>query len=390
VRAAGLYEGEGDAKDLAAYEGAGSLLEKSLAWIKDKGTDNGEYTILLDNEESNKTTDGYVNNTTNGYVIGMFDNSNGNNSSTGNKKSVTITLQSAGEYIVEIKKTGQGALFTVCGYDGSDVPELILENIMLKGNSDNNTALVVLGNGTSGIQKGALTMNAGSQITGNTGGGVSIQKSSTFIMKDGIIDLNTVTANNIGGGVTITGGTFEMRNGSIKSNSAASESSNISCGGVAIMANSTFTMSGGIIQNNTTTSSAKTAFSGGVYVAAATSTFNMSGDAVIRNNTGKNGGGVTLVAGAFNMSGGSIEGNRATAASGAAVFAYTPGNVTISKTGGTIYGINAEGGKANKAADGAAVTVHAIELRNGDSYDETAGPSVTVSSNKSTTLMVSP
>jgi hypothetical protein len=397
VRAAGLYEGEGDAKDLAAYEGAGSLLEKSLAWIKDNGTDNGEYTILLDNEENNKTTDGYVNNTTNGYVIGMFDSSNGNNSSTGNKKSVTITLQSAGEDI-EIKKTGQGALFTVCGNNSTDVPELVLGNgITLKGYTSNNKALVVVGS-TTANRTGKLTMLEGSQITGNSnstaagGGGVNIGSNanetnpSIFIMEGGTIDYNHGTAaTGKGGGVIVGGSIFEMKGGNISNNDVGSGNGAAQGGGVWVSATGTltkFTLSGnGTIENNKTLGNT-TAGGGGVYSGRP---FEMKGG-FIQNNEASQGGGVYLAAStSFQMTGGTIAGNKASQ-NGAACFILS----TFAKSNNsTIYGTNADTNSNCKTGETAeeTSTIHAIQINTNTStlkyyYDGNADSSVNLDSTK--------
>jgi uncharacterized protein YjdB len=389
----GLFEGDEPVpkvgvSDLNTGE---NLLAKSLAWIKANGTagtseQKSQYTIVLNADISVST----------GFSIGTGTTS----SSTGNgnnNKNLSITVRglknesdTSDEFVnnVVVEKTGTGALFTVYGTDATDEPELTLENITLKGTIGNNTALVVVGNAAA--KKGALTMKAGSRITGNTstgtaangGGGVLVKASSTFTMEDGLIDGNTGV---VGGGVTgNTNCTFTMTDGEIKDNLAVGSSTNTAGqgGGVNMLGTSTFIMSGGVIQYNTAQNRGTGyGLGGGVYVAAGN--FTMSGDAKILKNTAERGGGIYL-AGTVNMQGGSIEGN--TAAHGAAVVLFGT-NGSFTKTGGTVYGtpegdVNA-GERANKGTEGSS-SVHAIEYLTGSSssptvscyYDGTAGPTV--------------
>ncbi len=107
-----------------------------------------------------------------------------------------------------------------------------------------------------------------------------------------------------GGGVTISGGTFNMTGGEISNN----ESSTYNGGGGITISGGIFNMTGGRIIDNTGSQS-----SGGVTVYSAT--FNMTGG-TITDNTGSFGGAVSLVSGTFDMSGGSITGNTATSSGG--------------------------------------------------------------------------
>jgi hypothetical protein len=370
---AGLYEGEGDAKDLSEYETEGSplkgrsLLEKCLAWIKDNGHDDGEYTILLDNEESNKTEDG--------YVIGKFDSSN--NSNTGNKANVQITLQSAGDYTVEITKTGTGALFTICGYGGTDVPTLVLgKGITLKGYASNTSALVVVGN-TANTKMGKLTMKTGSRITGNTnstatGGGVNVVAGGVFNMEGGVIDSNKSTDKAGKGGGVLNAGSFSMTGGEINENEAGASGQSGTPMGGGVYDNGIFTMTVGTISSN------KSYGRGGGVEAKM---FEMKGG-IILNNMAANAGGVTITSGAtnyFKMSGGVIAGNMLTAGTaGAAVLLYNQG--TFEKTGGVIFGTTAANGNANCGMEGI-TGVHSIHIGYSSSnfkayYDGDAGENV--------------
>jgi hypothetical protein len=366
----GLYIGESsDPVDLSLAEGETVTIAKALAWINANGAPEGQYTILLGENETEETSVGYE-------IKGDA-----------SRKNLKITLRgmsSDAENPVTITKDAAGPLFTVYGstindLDVQDVPELILKDITLKGYASNNSALVVVGKVYTGstYYKGKLTMKDGSRITGNTnsatsgGGGVYIHSNSTFTMEDGSIDNNQVVAANTSGGGVYAVGTFTMSGGTIADNTCTRFG-----GGV----NATqFTMSGGTISGNKSVSTSTT-MGGGIY----STQFTMSGG-LIANNESKYGGGVVVPANAanyFTMEGGSIEGNRASTA-GAAVCQYNATNGTFTKTGGVIYGVNpADATKANKGTDGATVTIHAIAVGSGNIhwYDLTADETVNLSS----------
>jgi hypothetical protein len=155
------------------------------------------------------------------------------------------------------------------------------------------------------------------------------------------------TGGESGGGVRImSGGTFTMSGGEISDNHVPKEGG----GGVRLSGdssyNSTFTMSGGIITGNSAT------HGGGVFIHShnAAATFTMSGSAAISNNTahagGEDGG---LVGGGvfingedgtdtFTMSGGTISGNTAGIGGGIGIL-----KGTLNKTGGSITGNTASG-----------------------------------------------
>jgi len=161
----------------------------------------------------------------------------------GNSASRTITLSS------------QGSLFTV----GADV-ELVLENIVLTGISNNNTSLVKVNT------SGKLVLNSGGKVTGNT---------------------YTTSVNGTGGGgVYMDGGTLEISGGEINENSVNSSTAQIGIDGGGVLARdgSTVLMSGGTIKDNHVHSS-HTSYGG------------------------SNGGGIRLHNSSFEMISGIIEGN---------------------------------------------------------------------------------
>jgi predicted outer membrane repeat protein len=132
-------------------------------------------------------------------------------------------------------------------------------------------------------------------------------------------------------------------------------------GGVVINAFAGFTMSGGAIHDNTGK------YGGGVYVANNEGKFTMYGDASITENTATQGGAVGVANGAFEMSGGTIAANTATDFGGAV---YCWNNRTFIKTGGIIYGTNADVELANTAVG------HVINYNKAKWYDLTANASV--------------
>ena len=166
--------------------------------------------------------------------------------------------------------------------------------------------------GRADSYKGSFTMYGGS-ISGNhveTGSGVGVYVCyGTFNMHGGSITDNTTKDSYASGGVHVTGGTFNMTGGSITDNSATSSSA--TGGGVRVDSKGMFNMSGdAVISNNSGAYSG-----GGVYVN--TATFNMSGSASVSGNSADYGGGVyvtngTAAAGMFTMSGdASVSGNSA-------------------------------------------------------------------------------
>jgi hypothetical protein len=373
-KTAGLYkiqlvdEESVEAKIDLSGRNEATMLAKAFGYIKDSGSDDGVYLILLETKEQDVA----------GYTIGTGPTG----LSTGSRKNLKITLQGMGGTTVEIQKSSTaGALFTVYGNSANDKPELVLgENITLKGIETNTSPLVVVGN-TANTKMGSLTMLEGSKITGNintkaTGGGVQVVQGGTFVMEDGMIDKNETTNNSgVGGGVNVgANGTFTMNGGSIKGNKAGNSSGGTTSkgGGVNVNTNGTFTMNGGTIEDNVTLMkdnyiTAAGSVGGGVYVAG---TFTMKGNATIKNNTAAASGGGVAVGGTFDIQGGSIEGNgvgnQRTTRFGAAVCVWTNTGVKFTKSGGVIYGNGTAGGdsipqdKANKAAEG--TSVNAIDV----------------------------
>jgi len=238
---------------------------------------------------------------------------------------ITITLHGGGAART-INLAGEGSLFIV----GSGVTLILAENITLRGGGDNRSALVQVNSG------GALVMNVGSEITGNTGGGVL--NWGAFTMYGGAI-FNNTGADGVGGdhdyhrdgsrvpagtvgGVT-NWGTFVMREGTI-SNNVGGSGVNGSLGGSGAVFNAgAFTMYGGTISANSGGSGGANRWGvrGGTGGVNNTGRFTMR-DGVISGNNGGFGeggwGGVGGVSnsGVFFLYGGTISGNSGDADGG--------------------------------------------------------------------------
>ncbi len=179
-------------------------------------------------------------------------------------KNVAVRIYSEPPNQYTLTLGSSGSLFTV-----GDSTTLILENVVLKGQPGNNSALLkVEGGGTLIIEDGAIirdnenTNNADTQVNSTSfyseGGGVNVGQKGRLIMNGGQICYNSRvhTSKYVGhgGGVVIDkDGYFNMTGGSIHNNEANSLG-----GGVAVFFGY-FLMNGGEIASNTAW------YGGGVY-----------------------------------------------------------------------------------------------------------------------------
>ena len=176
----------------------------------------------------------------------------------------TTTL-SGGSYYLSGDVVYSGTEITVSG-------EVIL---CLNGHKLNlNKQHISVGSGASLTLCDCSTGGVLTGGSGSKGGGVYVGGGGTFTMTGGSIAGNTAES---GGGVYVDeGGTFTMKDGSINNNQVTSG------GGGGVMVNKgSFTLSGGSITGNAT-SDATYGYGGGVCLYG---TFNLSGDAIIQNNT---------------------------------------------------------------------------------------------------------
>jgi hypothetical protein len=223
----------------------GATLVEQLAYIRNDSSDGAVFDIVVYN-------DVYIGPTT---VSTMGRNIIVNISSANSEDVKSIQLESVGH------------LFSV----DTNIT-LRLKDIVLKGMSTNNSALVLVGQG------GTLILNSGSKITLNTnssgnGGGVYVNGGTLELNEGTEIIRNKATGtyyvSAYGGGVLVENrGNIVIREGLISENTASGGSNDGCGGGIAIMSNSnsTVTMSGGIISKNTCSS-----YGGGIYVGYGTS-----------------------------------------------------------------------------------------------------------------------
>jgi len=266
-------------------ETPGATLADKLTWLETNAASNNTYIITLNYDEG----------------IGPKTLSYSNRSN--------ITLRIKNTVMRTISLSSNGTLFEV----GSGVTLILDSNITLQGRNNS----ISDGSETYGLVRvnsnGTLIMNAGTKITGNTNNSPSL---SCYVL---------------GGGVSVTGGTFTMNGGEISGNTASNSSSyynssyNAYGGGVYVNSGGTFTMNDGKISGNTTS-----AFG-----------YNYS-------DYKYGGGGVYVGNGTFTMNGGEISGNTVYSAYSYSYPVYVYGGGVyvnrgkFTKNGGTIYGSNGD------------------------------------------------
>jgi hypothetical protein len=177
----------------------------------------------------------------------------------------------------------------------------------------------------------------------NTKAVVYIQGSDTeFRMETGTISGNT-SNDAYAGGVSIMAGKFIMNGGTISGNTNISTVGVVAPGGVYVHSRMHFIMNGGSITSNTGLAG------GGVTVNYGH--FTMNGG-IISNNTGR-AGGVWGRDGSFIMTGGSISGNTGRGVEFSSATQFEENLPTIfRKTGGIIYGSNADASLKNTISGG--------------------------------------
>jgi hypothetical protein len=208
----------------------------------------------------------------------------------------------------------------------------------------------------TGSSRFTMTGNAvieGNEVQGTSDGGGGVYVANgTFTMEGGTIKGNKTTGTaSDGGGVYVANGTFTMNGGAISDNHAATALTGD--GGGVYVAGGTFTMTGGSIGGNTASGLTTTNGGGGVYIDSGT--FTMEGGTIKGNEvdgTAGTGGGVHIDDALFTMTGGSINGNRASGGLSTGGGVYVAGDGTFRKTGGIIYGGDAEETLKNTAGSG--------------------------------------
>ena len=245
-----------------------------------------------------------------------------------------------------------------------DIGPIITVNkdFSITGNYTEKNGGGIMLNGKNGV----LTLDGGS-ISNNkakaAAGGVLTQNSSTFYLKSGKVNNNNA---NTGGGIYVsTNTTLKMTGGTVSGNSTVKSS-----GAGIQMLRSTATLSGGSVTGNKSGGagggvylSGATAYLYGTYIANNTAKTNGGGvgtgqatakvngvtqkfqcklvlsGSTIEKNEAANGGGVIIQSyTVFDMTGGAIRNNKATAAAGGV---YVSTNATLNMTGGKVTGNHA-------------------------------------------------
>jgi hypothetical protein len=251
--------------------------------------------------------------------------------------SIDITVRNAAEWnaaLDTIKNDGSGTTASPKAYTIT-----VNGNVMVTGSTGNSfgsayyIAVTINGNGKLYLLgQGSLLTIGTNQTVYIDGAGLTLQ-GLKIGQNDSSLSNNTAV-------VSISGGTLELRNGTISDNSSGS--------GVNVSSGS-FTMSGGTISGNTSPRGGGVCISGGSFTMSGGA---ISGNTSIDGNGSGYGGGVYTGGGSFIMSGGTISNNScgstptisdsSTTGLGGGVCVYQ-GSFTM--TGGTISGNSARGGR---------------------------------------------
>ena len=253
---------------------------------------------------------------------------------------------------------------TDCGTDGK-----ITGNITASGSVDEASGVVIGARATFNLYNGSICDNTlYSYQTGLKAGAVEVN--GTFNMYGGSIKNNQGTgwvgadSNYIGGVLVNSTGAFNLYDGEISGNRSAHDnrSSGTFNGGAVYVNGGKFTMTGGVIKNNRAGGGNVLGDGGAVYIGAG-GKFTMTGGEISGNTVSRNGGGVAVVKGTFEMTGNAkISGNKAQMDyrhyehKGGGVFVGASGTFTMSGNAG-VEGNLVRNSYSDSVAQGAGVYV---------------------------------
>ena len=253
---------------------------------------------------------------------------------------------------------------TDCGTDGK-----ITGNINYSGGVDEASGVVIGARATFNFYNGSICDNTlDSYQTGLKAGAVEVN--GTFNMYGGSIKNNQGTSwvgaesYYIGGVLVNSTGTFVFRGGEISGNRSTKDnrSSGTFNGGAVYVNGGKFTMTGGVIKNNRAGGGNVLGDGGAVYIGAG-GKFTMTGGEISGNTVSRNGGGVAVVKGTFEMTGNAkISGNKAQMDyrhyehKGGGVFVGASGTFTMSGNAG-VEGNLVRNGYSDSVAQGAGIYV---------------------------------
>ena len=253
---------------------------------------------------------------------------------------------------------------TDCGTDGK-----ITGNITASGSVDEASGVVIGARATFNLYNGSICDNTlYSYQTGLKAG--AVEANGIFNMYGGSIKNNQGTgwvsadSNYIGGVLVNSTGAFNLYDGEISGNRSAHDNrpSGTFNGGAVYVNGGKFTMTGGVIKNNRAGGGNVLGDGGAVYIGAG-GKFTMTGGEISGNTVSRNGGGVAVVKGTFEMTGNAkISGNKAQMDyrhyehKGGGVFVGASGTFTMSGNAG-VEGNLVRNGYSDSVAQGAGVYV---------------------------------
>ena len=265
---------------------------------------------------------------------------------------------------IELENTYITFNLTDCGTDGK-----VTGNINSSGGVDEASGVIIGARATFNLYNGSICDNTlYSYQTGLKAG--AVEANGTFNMYGGSIKNNQGTgwvgadSNYIGGVLVNSTGTFNLYDGEISGNRSAHDnrSSGTFNGGAVYVNGGKFTMTGGVIKNNRAGGGNVLGDGGAVYIGAG-GKFTMTGGEISGNTVSRNGGGVAVVKGTFEMTGNAkISGNKAQMDyrhyehKGGGVFVGASGTFTMSGNAG-VEGNLVRNGYSDSVAQGAGVYV---------------------------------
>ena len=213
---------------------------------------------------------------------------------------------------IELENTYITFNLTDCGSTGK-----VTGNITASGSVDEASGVIIGARATFNLYNGSICDNTlYSYQTGLKAG--AVEANGTFNMYGGSIKNNQGTgwvgaeSNYIGGVLVNSTGAFNLYDGEISGNRSAHDnrSSGTFNGGAVYVNGGKFTMTGGVIKNNRAGGGNVLGDGGAVYVNGGK--FTMTGGEIFGNTASRNGGGVAVVKGTFEMTGDAkISGNKA-------------------------------------------------------------------------------
>ena len=265
---------------------------------------------------------------------------------------------------IELENTYITFNLTDCGTDGK-----VTGNITASGSVDEASGVIIGTKATFNLYNGSICDNTlYSYQTGLKAG--AVEANGTFNMYGGSIKNNQGTgwvgadSNYIGGVLVSSTGAFNLYDGEISGNRSAHDnrSSGTFNGGAVYVNGGKFTMTGGVIKNNRAGGGNVLGDGGAVYIGAG-GKFTMTGGEISGNTASRNGGGVAVVKGTFEMTGDAkISGNKAQMDyrhyehKGGGVFVGASGTFTMSGNAG-VEGNLVRNGYSDSVAQGAGVYV---------------------------------